>query len=217
MTINRDHQITSAYAGELFAVHRAACDGARRNAMRPVPRPFDVVVTTNSGYPLDLNLYQSVKGMSAAALVAREGGTIICAAECMDGIPEHGEYGRMLTSRDSPEALLEMIDSWDEGRHDQWQVQIQSQLLMRHEIYLKSGYLSPEQVRAAHLTPADDIQAAVEESIDRHGGGLGHHMRPPPGPADHTLRQRLRGCILIGRAVANRSGGTPGMEVSGIG
>ena len=182
VTINRDHEITSAYAGELFAVHRAACDGARRNAMRPVAEPFDVVVTTNSGYPLDLNLYQAVKGMSAASLVAREGGTIICAAECMDGIPEHGEYGRMLTSRDSPEELLEMIDSWEEGHHDQWQVQIQSQLLMRHEIYLKSGYLSADQVRGAHLRPAEDIQAVIEESVDRHGGGEASVCVLPQGP-----------------------------------
>ena len=182
VTINRDHEITSAYAGELFAVHRAACDGPRRNAMRPVEQPYDVVITTNSGYPLDLNLYQSVKGMSAAALVARDGGTIICAAECIDGIPEHGEYGRMLTSRDSPEGLLEMIDSWEEGHHDQWQVQIQAQLLLRHQIYLKSGYLSPDQVRAAHLRPAEDIQATIEESVDRHGGDEATVCVLPQGP-----------------------------------
>ncbi len=182
VTINRDHEITSGYAGELFAVHRAACEGAKRNAMRAVPQPYDVVITTNSGYPLDLNLYQSVKGMSAAALVAREGGTIICAAECMDGIPEHGEYGRMLTSRDSPEELLGMIDSWDEGHHDQWQVQIQSQLLLRNRIYLKSGYLSPDQVRAAHLRPAEDIQATIEESVDRHGGAKASVCVLPQGP-----------------------------------
>ena len=62
VTINRDHRITAVYAGELFAVHRAACAVARRAAMRPVRKPFPIVVTTNSGYPLDLNLYQTIKG-----------------------------------------------------------------------------------------------------------------------------------------------------------
>ena len=54
--------------------------------MRGVPAPFDVVLTSNSGYPLDQNLYQAVKGMSAAARVVKPGGTIICAAECRDGL-----------------------------------------------------------------------------------------------------------------------------------
>ena len=169
VTINRDRQITTVYAGEIFAVHRAACQVARRTAMRPVPEPFDVVVTTNSGYPLDLNLYQAVKGMSAAAQVAREGGTIICAAECSDGIPDHGDYKEMLASRDSPEALLEMVNAPGHDRHDQWEVQIQARILLRNDVYLKSSYLSPEQVRAAHLKPAEDLQATIWEAIARHG------------------------------------------------
>jgi len=67
---------------------------------------FDVVVTTNSGYPLDQNLYQAVKGMSAAAQVVKDGGVIICAAECRDGLPAHGSYGAVLASAPTP--ALEM-------------------------------------------------------------------------------------------------------------
>ena len=59
-----------------------------------VAAPFDIVITTNSGYPLDQNLYQAIKGISAAAEMVRPGGTIICAAECRDGLPDHGSYGR---------------------------------------------------------------------------------------------------------------------------
>ena len=71
----------------------------KATAMCPVDTPFDVVLTTNSGYPLDQNLYQSVKGMSAAAAIVKPGGTIICAAECRDGIPDHGPYGSILRER----------------------------------------------------------------------------------------------------------------------
>ena len=169
VTINRDHKITSVYAGELFAVHKAACHVARRAAMHPVSGLFDVVVTTNSGYPLDLNLYQAVKGMSAAARVVKEGGTIICAAECSDGIPEHGEYGKLLGARESPEELLQMINAPGHNRHDQWQVQLQAQIQMRAQVQLYSSYLTPRQVRAAHLEPVDDLQGAVEEALTRHG------------------------------------------------
>ena len=169
VTINRDHGITSAYAGELFAVHRAACHAAKRTSMRPVREPFDVVVTTNSGYPLDLNLYQAVKGMSAAAQVVRRGGTIICAAECSDGVPDHGEYQQILASRDSPGELLEMINEPGYSHHDQWEVQLQAQIQLKADVYLKSSYLAPEQVRAAHLEPVDDLEAALHASLDRYG------------------------------------------------
>ena len=172
VTINRDHEITTAYAGELLAVHRATCQVAKRTAMRPVSAPFDVVVTTNSGYPLDLNLYQTVKGMSAAAQVVKSGGTIICAAECSDGFPDHGEYSRLLASRESPAELLEMITTEGFASHDQWQVQLQAQILMHAKVYLKSSFLTEDQIRSAHLEPAEDLQAAVLESLDRHGKEL---------------------------------------------
>ena len=87
VTLNREQKITAAFAGDVLAEHRAACAHAKDTAMRQVPAPFDVVLTTNSGYPLDQNLYQAVKGMSAAAKIVKRGGTIICAAECRDGLP----------------------------------------------------------------------------------------------------------------------------------
>jgi nickel-dependent lactate racemase len=169
VTINREHRITSAYAGELFAVHRAATQVARRTAMHPVPEPFDVVLTTNSGYPLDLNLYQSVKGMSAAAQIVRDGGAIVCVAECRDGIPDNGEYRQILASRDSPAELLRMIGSPGYNRQDQWQVQIQAQILGRARVFLKSGFLTPGQVRAAHLEPVEDISSTVSRLLREYG------------------------------------------------
>jgi len=106
VTLNRRQDVTQAFAGELFAEHHAAFEVARKNAMRSLPDPFDVVVTTNSGYPMDQNLDQAVKEMSAAARIVKQGGTSLCAAECRDGIPEHGAYGELLASRSSPLDLL---------------------------------------------------------------------------------------------------------------
>ena len=133
--------------------------------MRPVDQLYDVVVTTNSGYPLDQNLYQSVKGMSAAAKVVKPGGTIFCAAECRDGIPEHGAYGEILASRSSPRELLEMITAPGYSRADQWQVQIQAQIQLRARVLLKSDCLSSEQIRAAHFEPVADASTAIAEAL----------------------------------------------------
>ncbi|MGH9341499.1 MAG: nickel-dependent lactate racemase [Acidobacteriota bacterium] len=163
VTINREHQITGVFAGELFAVHAAACRFGKETAMRPVKEPFEIVVTTNSGYPLDLNLYQAVKGMSAAARVVSPGGTIICAAECRDGIPEHGDYGNILASAGGPEEILQMIHSPGYARRDQWQAQLQAQIQLKARVSLKSTGLSDEQIRQAHLDPLDDIAAGISE------------------------------------------------------
>ena len=169
VTINRDHELTSVYAGELFAVHHAACDVARHAAMRKVHAPFDVVVTTNSGYPLDLNLYQSVKGMSAASQIVRDGGAIVCAAECSDGIPDNGAYKSILAAADGPQDLLDMINSPGYARHDQWQVQLQAQIQLKADVYLKSRYLTNEQIRAAHLKPIEDVTETTLELLKRSG------------------------------------------------
>jgi lactate racemase len=149
------------FAGGLFAEHRAACAAAKRDAMREVDSPFDVVLTTNAGYPLDQNLYQAVKGMSAAAKVVKRGGTIVCAAECRDGLPAHGSYGAVLAARSSPQELLEMITSPGYSMPDQWQVQIQAQVQTKARVLVKSGGLAADDIRAAHFDPIDDVGAAV--------------------------------------------------------
>tara|TARA_B100001245_G_scaffold136295_1_gene101222 strand:+ start:82 stop:1377 length:1296 start_codon:yes stop_codon:yes gene_type:complete len=165
VTINKHHKITSVYAGEMFQVHKAACEFAHSTAMREVPEPFDIVVTTNSGYPLDMNLYQAVKGMSAAHQIVKKGGSIICAAECSDGIPDHGSYGEILKSQPSPQSLLNMIEASDYQKHDQWQVQIQASIQMENDVYLKSGNLSTDQIIEAHFLPADDVSKKVSELL----------------------------------------------------
>jgi len=169
VTLNREQKITAAFAGGLFAEHAAACAHVKDTAMRGVPSPFDVVLTTNSGYPLDQNLYQAVKGMSAAAKIVKPGGIIICAAECRDGLPAHGSYGAVLASAPTPAALLAMIDSPGYAVPDQWQVQIQAQIQTRAEVWVKSAGLPPEALRAAHFTPIEDVSLAVGEALRKAG------------------------------------------------
>jgi nickel-dependent lactate racemase len=171
VTLNREQKITAAFAGDIVAEHRAACAYAKDTAMRQVPSPFDVVVTTNSGYPLDQNLYQAVKGMSAAAKIVKPGGTIIAAAECRDGLPSHGSYGAVLASAANPEALLAMICAPGYSVPDQWQVQVQAQIQTKANVLVKTTGLGPGEIRAAHFTPIDDVSEAVRASLDRAGQG----------------------------------------------
>lgn len=167
VTLNRDQQITAAFAGDILSEHRRACAYTKDIAMRAVPAPFDVVLTTNSGYPLDQNLYQAVKGMSAAGQIIKPGGTIICVAECRDGLPDHGSYGAVLASQPDPEALLAMINTPGYSAPDQWQVQIQAQIQLKATVLVKTSGLSDEAVRAAHLEPIAEVSDAVRTALHR--------------------------------------------------
>jgi nickel-dependent lactate racemase len=170
VTLNREQKITAAFAGDILAQHRRACAYAKDTVMRAVPAPFDVVLTTNSGYPLDQNLYQAVKGMSAAATIVKPSGTIVCAAECRDGLPNHGSYGSVLASQPTPERLLSMITTPGYSVPDQWQVQIQALIQMKAQVLVKTSGLAPADVRAAHFEPIDDVSDAVRQALARAGG-----------------------------------------------
>jgi lactate racemase len=159
--LNRDKQVVEAFGGDLLAMHKAATDRARAIAMRAVPAPFDIVVTTNSGFPLDQNLYQSVKGMSAAFQVVKPGGMIVCAAECRDGFPDHGSYREVLASAASPQALLAEISARTETVPDQWQVQIQAKIQSACDVVVHTEHLSAADLASAHLGHTDDIAATI--------------------------------------------------------
>lgn len=169
VTLNKDHAITNVFAGEVFESHKIGCEFVRQTAMRAVPELFDIVITTNSGYPLDQNLYQAVKGMSAAALVVKEGGAIIAAAECVDGLPNHGNFKDIFKLAPNPRALLELINSPDFEMFDQWQTQILAQILMKARVFMKNSYLTPEQLRAAMLQPIESIEDTVAQLKREYG------------------------------------------------
>lgn len=160
VTINKAKEITGVFAGEMIQAHAAGCDFARRSVMRSVAEPYDIVITTNSGYPLDLNLYQAVKGMSAAYQVVKQGGAIVIAAECSEGIG-HGHFEDLLQERQTPEALLDLINSPGFSRFDQWEAQILAQILLKAEVHLYAENLSDQSIRDAHLTPCRSLEETV--------------------------------------------------------
>ncbi len=169
VTLNRDKQITGVFAGDLEQAHKQGCAFVKKTAMAPVRQPYDIVITSNSGYPLDLNLYQSIKGISAASQIVREGGSIIMAADCWDGIPEHGQYARLLRQADSPGHLLEAIRTPGFEAQDMWQVQIQALISQKADVYLYSQNLRDEQITAALLKPCRSIEATVAELVKKLG------------------------------------------------
>lgn len=202
--LNRQKQVVAAFGGDIIQMHAAATRRAQQLAMRPLPAAFDIVVTTGSGYPLDQNLYQSVKGMSAASRIIRDGGMIICAAECRDGYPDHGSYRDVLRSAATPQALLDDINSRPFTVPDQWQVQIQAQIQVRSRVVMHTSYLSDADLAEAHLTQTSDISAAIRAEIKR----LGPATRVcvlPEGPQTIPYLEPLAADLDVSGTAARRA------------
>jgi nickel-dependent lactate racemase len=177
VTLDPDHQVTGIYAGEMVTAHRAGCAAILRQAISLERWGFDLVITSNGGYPLDQSLYQSVKGMAAAAQLAREGGAIVLVAECRDGFPAHGAYQRLLSQANTPSALLELIHQPDFSSPDQWQVQKHALALQHAEVYLHSS-LTEQSVRGASLIPAPNLQETIDTLVTTTGPGASVAVLP---------------------------------------
>lgn len=160
VTLNLNREITGIYIGNHVAAHASGCRNAEDHYRVPVPRKFPVVITTNSGYPLDMNFYQTVKGISAASTLVEEGGTIIAVSECGNGIPDKSEFSEILSRPLSTPELLRAIMESTETRQDQWQVQILLQILQKCGIFLFSA-LDEQQTRAVRVSPTDNIEKTL--------------------------------------------------------
>jgi nickel-dependent lactate racemase len=161
-------RITGVFAGDLVEAHRVGVEFVRRAAMTKVDAPFDVVVTTNSGAPLDLNLYQGVKGIAAGARILRDGGTLVLACECAEGVPAGSAFELLLRECSRPDEILLRLATPGFVRPEQWQAQILAQVLRRARVLVHST-IADDVLRACHVEPCRDIGAAVREALARHG------------------------------------------------
>jgi len=168
VALDERRRLTGVFAGDLIDAHRAGVEFVRRSAMQRVEAPFDVVVTTNSGAPLDLNLYQGVKGISAGARILRDGGTLVLACECGEGVPAGSAFERLLHECRGPDEILARLATPGFVRPEQWQAQILALVRRRARVLLHSA-LPDAAVRACHLEPCADIAAAVRAEVGRIG------------------------------------------------
>ncbi|NLO16134.1 MAG: nickel-dependent lactate racemase [Clostridiales bacterium] len=161
VVIDADKKIIKAFAGHFEDAHVRGCDFMRSLA-GVAKAEADIVVTTNGGYPLDQNIYQAVKGMTAAEATAKEGGVIIVAAECVDG---HGGEGFFDTFKNAsgPQDIMENILPRRslETVPDQWESQILARILLRHEVIMVTD-APREMVEAMHMRWASTLEEAMQ-------------------------------------------------------
>tara|TARA_B100000579_G_scaffold434916_1_gene456962 strand:+ start:39817 stop:41073 length:1257 start_codon:yes stop_codon:yes gene_type:complete len=162
LTLNRENKITGIYSGELFYEHGIACKDVKKDSMQKTTKLYDLVITSNSGYPLDQNLYQTIKGVSAAAQITKPGGIIISVSECSDGIPFKSNYEKLLESVNTPAEYLLKLKDQTYLEPDQWQVQVQAQIQENNNVMLYSK-LNEKDVSKSHLIKIKSIEEIIEE------------------------------------------------------
>ena len=156
VTVDRSRRITSVNAGDLVGAHEAGVAELEAQVTAHLPAPADVVITTSAGYPLDLTFYQAVKGLTAALPVVREGGTIVLAAQCAEGIGG-SEFTERLRACPSPAAFeAEMADP-TRFTIDQWQIEELCKVLRVARVRLVADGLA---------AGGDDIFVEQAESIE---------------------------------------------------
>jgi nickel-dependent lactate racemase len=169
ITTTEDHQITGVFAGDLEQAHRAGIDFLKQSAFVPVEESYDIVVTSVGGYPMDMSAYQSVKGIGLASNITKDGGTIILVSGCMEGLPEHGEYGELTRISNTPKDLLTFVHKSGQMMQDQWDAQIQAQICLNKDLYIYSDGLSDDEIRQVFGKPCRSVENTVAQLLSNYG------------------------------------------------
>ncbi len=164
VALNAKKEIIGAFAGDLEQAHERGCEFIRSQSQCD-PLNADIVITSNGGYPLDQNLYQTPKSASTAELCAGEDGVIILSAGCADGIG--GEYFAKLIQSPSLEEMEARLAALapDKTIPEQWCAQIYARILKKHPVIVCTDMLDPEEIRKAHMIPASTAEEALNKAF----------------------------------------------------
>ncbi len=164
--LNESKQITHVVAGDPVKAHEKGCQIEKGLAGVKVDHKVDITVTTNSGAPLDLDLYQTCKGIDSASLITREGGIIVMASSCNHGAGPEAFTQLHLSSR-SPAELLQNLQT--EGlNHLPWQNQRLARVQLNNDIYLVSE-LDDSLVKDMMMIPVPSIEEGLNRAFQRLG------------------------------------------------
>jgi len=161
VALNGEKKVVAAFAGDLEQAHAQGVKFVRELAQCPSVTG-DIVITSNGGYPLDQNLYQSPKAVATAEACCKDGGVIIMCASCFDGMGgTNFEKLIAMGTVDEIDAYLSKIPP-KETIAEQWCAQIYSRILKKHKVILVTTYLDHDLVRKANMIPASSPDEALE-------------------------------------------------------
>ncbi|MGM0366440.1 MAG: nickel-dependent lactate racemase [Actinomycetota bacterium] len=170
VTINKQKQVTGVFSGDLAAAHRKGAEFCLKSSSVSVKEEADMVVTTGGGLPLDVNLYQAVKGMVGCLPAVKQGGMIIIASECSEEIGSE-EFRELLAGEEDLGRFLDRICNTDYFKIDQWELEELAKARKKADIYLYSDCV----LKCGHNIPPGTLKQvnsaaeAIEEGFARYG------------------------------------------------
>ena len=155
-------------AGDMEAAFLEGAAFVKEVVCDTVSEPVDIVVTSCAGYPLDTTFYQSVKGMTGALPIVKQGGTIIIAASLSEGIGSP-QFEQLFREHDNLELFVQRILGKDYFLMDQWQLEELAKVRRKAKVKMVSGGLAPEVLAGLFVEPAASVEAAVAASLAEYG------------------------------------------------
>lgn len=168
VSMNDRREITGIFCGDLEEAHAAGVAFVEQKAAAYLDEPVDIVVTSSAGLPLDLTFYQAVKGLTAAMPIVKEGGTILIAARCDEGVGSP-DFTELLLETESPEQFLRRLEDPDFFVVDQWQLQELCKAMTKARVGLFSEGVSSFGDRLM-VDQIDSIEAGLAAAVERCGG-----------------------------------------------
>jgi nickel-dependent lactate racemase len=133
-----------------------------------VSQPVDIVVTSSAGYPLDTTFYQSIKGMTGALPIVKQGGTIIIAASLTEGIGSP-QFQQLFRENEDLESFVDRIQNTNYFVMDQWQLEELAKVRRRARVRMVSHGLPAEVLDRLFVQSAPSVESAVEDALVEYG------------------------------------------------
>ena len=164
VVINGEKKVIEAFAGNLEDAHAYGCEKVLEIA-RVTPVKSNIVLTTNGGYPLDQNIYQTVKGMTAGEACVNDGGVIIILSSCADGTGGEFFY-KLLADEESAEAAYKKLNDVEpsDTEFDQWEAQILARILCKANVIIVTDKCDPSIITNMHIMHAYTLEEALEKA-----------------------------------------------------
>lgn len=183
VVLDEHKQVAGSFAGHPIEAHRKGCEMLDEFYKCKIRQKADVVIVSAGGFPKDINLYQAQKALDNAKYAVKDGGEIILIAACSEGLGE-STFERWMVDSSSPEWMVEEIQrNFVLGGHKAAAIGL---VMRKARINLVSD-MDADFVKKLFMEPYNDVQAALEDALQRQGAEALVHVMPNGGSTLPTL------------------------------
>ena len=168
VALDEKKKMTGIFAGDLEKAHEMGIAFVKDHVVDSVPGPVDILITTSAGYPLDATFYQAIQGLTSGLPIVKEGGTIIIAAECQEGLGSE-EFAQLVRETTDMDLFMKNIFREDYFVVDQWQFEELAKVHRKADVYLFAEGVSKDDCQRMIPTCIKSVEEGIEMAMEQHG------------------------------------------------